>query len=183
MSHAKAVRYANHKAEVDKIVAECSEQTTKLRFEKEQVLQTLALEAEQEAKMLRATSDAQVTELKAETQFTIASKEGEAAKTMALAEEKSNKILLKAREIELTEKELAVYGALASNDEVTISDSAEKDVNMMLLADSVLASDSSENTEKGNLARLNMLRLATTAYGLTNATYMPQAVNTLPVRP
>ena len=170
------------KAEVDKIVAECTEQTTKLRFEKEQVLQTLALEAEQEAKMLRATSDAQVTELKAETQFTIASKEGEAAKTMALAEEKSNKILLKAREIELTEKELAVYEALASNDEVTISDSAEKDVNMMLLADSVLASDSSENTEKGNLARLNMLRLATTAYGLTNTTYMPQALNTLPVK-
>ena len=73
-------------------------------------------------------------------------------------------------------------GALASNDEVTISDSAEKDVNMMLLADSVLASDSSENTEKGNLARLNMLRLATTAYGLTNTTYMPQALNTLPVK-
>ena len=71
---------------------------------------------------------------------------------------------------------------LASNDEVTISDSAEKDVNMMLLADSVLASDSSENTEKGNLARLNMLRLATTAYGLTNTTYMPQALNTLPVK-
>ena len=171
------------KAEVDKIVAECSEQTTKLRFEKEQVLQTLALEAEQEAKMLRATSDAQVTELKAETQYTIKSKEGEAAKTMALAEEKSNKILLKAREIELTEKELAVYEALASNEEVTISDSAEKDVNMMLLADSVLAADGTEHTEKGNLARLNMLRLATTAYGLTNATYMPQAVNTLPVRP
>ena len=106
------------KAEVDKIVAECTEQTTKLRFEKEQVLQTLALEAEQEAKMLRATSDAQVTELKAETQFTIASKEGEAAKTMALAEEKSNKILLKAREIELTEKELAVYEALANLDSV-----------------------------------------------------------------
>ena len=95
---------------------------------------------------------------------------------VAIAEENSNKVLLAARSMELTETELNVYEALAKNPDVVVSDSTEKDFNLMLLADSVLG-----GTKKGGatshqaiLANLNVLRLASTAYGLRDGqTYIP----------
>ena len=88
----------------------------------------------------------------------------------------SHALLLKARQLELTEKQLGVYAALANNADVLVSDTHDKDVNMMLLADNVLhTSDaaSAETTHGGMMANLNMLRLASNAYGLRQDTYIP----------
>ena len=69
-----------------------------------------------------------------------------------------------------------MYKALAKNDDVLVTSSADKDMNMMLLADNVLhTSDaaSAETTHGGMMANLNMLRLASNAYGLRQDTYIP----------
>jgi hypothetical protein len=52
---------------------------------------------------------------------------------------------------------------------------ATSDFNMMLLADNVLTSngDGAHSTHEGMLANLNMLRLASNAYGLRSDTYIP----------
>ena len=153
------------KVEVDKIRAEAAALTTKLEFDRQRALETLRLEAEETA-----------AQLEAKTALKVATDEGAAKTTLAAAEEKSNALLLKARQLELTEKQLGVYAALANNADVLVSDTHDKDVNMMLLADNVLhTSDaaSAETTHGGMMANLNMLRLASNAYGLRQDTYIP----------
>ena len=75
---------------------------------------------------------------------------------VAIAEENSNKVLLAARSMELTETELNVYEALAKNPDVVVSDSTEKDFNLMLLADSVLG-----GTKKGGATSHQAILLET----------------------
>jgi hypothetical protein len=153
---------------VSKIRAEGEEITTKLRHEQDSVLQTMRLEAEEISSRLKADTAAQIQSVQAETKLSIAQKRSEAAKILADAEERTNKVLLQARTTELTEKELKVYEALATNPDVVLSDSNEKEFNLMLLADSVLEGARSRGAESHHsiLANLNMLRLATCAYGL-----------------
>ena len=75
---------------------------------------------------MTSETEASVQELLAETHLKIATDEGIAQTTLAAAEERSNAHLLKARQIELTDKQLAVYEALASNDKILVSDSKDK---------------------------------------------------------
>jgi regulator of protease activity HflC (stomatin/prohibitin superfamily) len=160
-----------------KIHAAAAEETTKLDFQKTQVLQTSKLTANETAAQIAADTAAQIRELSAEAQLKVATLEGEAKKALAQAEFDANKFVAKSREYSLRAKQLDVYRALAENREVVLSSSADKDFNMLLLADNVLA-HKGENGEKGHaglVAELNMLRLASTAYGLRSDTYIPAA--------
>jgi regulator of protease activity HflC (stomatin/prohibitin superfamily) len=162
-----------------KIKAEMKEITTKLQFEYQQVLQTLKLEAEEKAAAIEADADAQINELRAETKFKIAELEGEAKKAMANAEKESNNFLVKKREFELRGKKLDVYESFAKNSSVVLSNSKDNDFNMLMLADNVLAKQDSQGGHQGVLAELNMLRLASNAYGLRKDVYIPDGGNAL----
>lgn len=101
--------------------------------------------------------------------------EGEAKKVLANAELESNKYLGKSREFELRGKRLDVYQSLAMNKSLVISGSGDKDFNMLLLADNVLSTQgkSSVGGQASLMSELNMMRLASHAYGLSNGTYIP----------
>mmetsp|Transcript_20527 Transcript_20527/g.26710 ORF Transcript_20527/g.26710 Transcript_20527/m.26710 type:complete len:501 (-) Transcript_20527:57-1559(-) len=166
-----------------KIKAEMKEITTKLNFEYQQVLQTLKLEAEEKAASIEADTDAQINELKAETKFQIAELEGESKKAMANAEKESNNYLTKKREFQLREKQLNVYESFAKNSNVVLSNSKDKDFNMLMLADNVLASQGNKAGHQGVISELNMLRLASNAYGLRKDTYIPEGTSDSLLKP
>lgn len=142
------------------------ESTVKLDFEKTQALQTLKLEAEEKAASIEADSEAEINELTAQSKFTIAALVGEAKTTMAKAEKESNNYLTKKREFALRERKLDIYQAFAKNKNVVLSNSKDKEFNMLMLADNVLANQKSGGAHSRVLAELNMLRLASGAYGL-----------------
>jgi len=158
-----------------KIFAEMNETVTKLGFEKQQVMQSLNLEAMETAASIHQDTHAKVDELEAETKSVIATLEGDAELAMANAEKEADTYLVKAREMELQDKRLDVYDKLARNQDLVLSDSKDSDFNMLMLADNVLATHGSEG-EGGHsklAAELNMLRLATSAYGLRKDIYIP----------
>jgi len=168
--------------EVSKVHAEMVEDTTRLDFEYLQVKQTLKLQSEEEAARVLAQTEAQIAELKAEAKLKIAELEGEAKKALAAAELEANQFLAKSREFELRAKQLDVYGALAANKDVVLSHTDTADFNMLLLADNVLAAsggsgaggDGAGGGHAKLVAELNMLRLASNAYGLQKqGTYIP----------
>jgi hypothetical protein len=152
------------------------EDTTKLEFQYHQTIQTAALFAEEKAAQIKAVNESKIRTVKAETKLKIAELEGEATKCMAAAEENSNNYLEKAREMQLVDKRLDVYQALARNaNTVLLGDESKesKDYNSMLLADSVLhqtgdvEDESTSSRHHGKLVnQLNMLRIATAAYGM-----------------
>jgi hypothetical protein len=101
---------------------------------------------------------------------------GEKKKCLADAEFESNQYLVKAREFQLRDKQLDVYERLALNEDVVLSDSKDAEFNMLLLADNVLKKQAGANpTHASLLAELNMMRLASTAYGLEKGgVYVPE---------
>ena len=73
------------------------------------------------------------------------------------------------------DKQLDVYDSLAKNPDLIISASSNENTNLMLMADSVLEKQSGDNSSNGGmLANLNLLRLASNAYGLRSDTYIPE---------
>uniref|UniRef100_A0A7S3K4J6 Band 7 domain-containing protein n=1 Tax=Aureoumbra lagunensis TaxID=44058 RepID=A0A7S3K4J6_9STRA len=165
------------RVQVDTVNAESKEATQKLRFEKEQALQRLRLEAEQEAASLQATADATTKKIRAETKLQIAKDLGAAKEILAQAEQKADTFLQVSREHELRRTRLNVYRKLANNGQLLVTNTENKDINMMLLADNILGSkaDGSVSTHESILAELNLLRLAANAYGLReNQTYIPE---------
>jgi regulator of protease activity HflC (stomatin/prohibitin superfamily) len=159
--------------EVHKIKAEMKELTTKLNFDYFQALQTLKLEADEKSESIKADTEAQIAELEAESKFKIAELEGEAKKTLAKAEKDSNNFLTKKREFALREKKIDIYESFAKNRNVVLSNSKDAEFNMLMLADNVLANQKSGGAHSRVLAELNMLRLASNAYGLRKETYVP----------
>jgi len=160
--------------EGQKIEADMKEITLRLRLEKEQALQQLALEGEEEAVRIAAESAAKIQEMEAEAELQIAQMDGEALKALAQAELRSNKHLQKAREFELTNKQLDIYHQLAQNPDLVVSASEDEKTNLMMMADSVLKSEQGKDGDGSMLANLNMLRLASNAYGLRSDVYIPE---------
>ena len=120
-------------------------------------------------------------------QSSIAKLSAEAQMAMANAENQADSFLTKAREIELREKKLEVYASLSANPDVVLSDSSQADFNMLMLADNVLAAHSGNSEGEGGhatlAAELNMLRLASSAYGLRNDIYIPSGSGDAPLPP
>jgi hypothetical protein len=118
-----------------------------------------------------------IDELNAETKLKRAKLEAEAKTAIAAAEKDSNAFVAKSREFNLRSKRLDIYKALAENPDVVLSDSSEANFNMLLLADNVLATHAKDGQDGGHAglaAELNMLRLASNAYGLRQDTYIPE---------
>ena len=168
---------AQSRAEVAKIDAETKEKTTALMYEREQVRQKLRLEGESESKTLAAETSAHVKRLAAEAQLAVATNDGAAAEALAAAEKAADAHLAEARSFELQGRRLDVYEKLASNKGLVLSNSDDKNTNMMLLADNVLSSEGggADRSNAKLMSELNMLRLAGHAYGLRSDTYVPDA--------
>ena len=123
-------------------------------------------------------------ELEAKTHLEVATREGAAKTTLAAAELQANTYLLQARTIDLVDEQLNVYASLATNKAVMLSDSNDREVNMMLLADSVLGEHAGHGeSDQSMVAKLNMLKLAGHAYGLRSDTYVPPGGNAMDGRP
>ena len=160
--------------EQKKIVAETTELMVGLEFKKKRVLQTLRLEAEDEAKSIRASAQAKVHEVQAKAELDVARENAKATGVMAEAELKADAMLTTQREMELIDKKLDVYNSFVDNDGVVVSGSDEKEVNTLLLSDSVLNDKNQNNSHNSIMAELNVLRLASSAYGLQKGgTYIP----------
>ena len=69
-----------------------------------------------------------------------------------------------------------MYERLALNEDVVLSDSRDAEFNMLLLADNVLKKQAgADPTHASLLAELNMMRLASAAYGLgKGGAYIPE---------
>jgi len=159
--------------EQQKIAADMKEVTLRLRLEREQALQQLALEAEEQAVKITAEAAAKIQEMEAETELQVAQMNGEAQKALAAAELASNKHLAKKREFELTDKQLDIYNKLSMNPDLVVTASEDEKTNLMMMADSVLKSEQGKEGDGAMLANLNMLRLASNAYGLSSSVYIP----------
>mmetsp|Transcript_20526 Transcript_20526/g.26708 ORF Transcript_20526/g.26708 Transcript_20526/m.26708 type:complete len:554 (-) Transcript_20526:154-1815(-) len=163
-----------------KIKSQLVEETTKLQFEYQQVLQTLKLEAAESATNIKADALATIDELNAETKYQIAQLEGESKSIMANAEKDSDEYLIKKRQFELRDKYLKVYDSFATNPDVIISTSKETEFNMLMLSDNALDSihqeggfDEGKDKEEFVRNELDRLRLAGSAYGLKTDTFIP----------
>ena len=154
-------------AEVNKIKAATTEQAKALSLEKARVLDPLKLSAEEEAELAEAQASAEVEKLRADTRSTVARNRGEAETKVAEAEERANKKLEKKRELDVIDKRLDVYEALANNPQVVVSDSSDAEHTRLLVSDSVLAANAGQyETDQDLVARLNVLRLASNALGM-----------------
>lgn len=157
-------------AEVNRTHAETRERATDLELEKARVLELLKLTAQEEAAVANAEADADVQKRRAETLSAVAKNKGEAETKVAAAEERANVHLAKKRELDLAEKHLDVYAALAANPDAVISDSKDGDHTRLLVSDSVLSSHlgsaSASNSEHDLVARLNVLRVASNSLGM-----------------
>lgn len=154
-------------AEINKIAADTTERAKALSLEKARVLDTLKLSAEEEAELAEANTAADVEKLRAETRSTVARNRGEAETKVAEAEERANAKLQKKRELDVVDRRLGVYEALARNPRVVVSDSADAEHTRLLVSDSVLnANVGRYETEKDLVARLNVLRIASNALGM-----------------
>merc|ERR1712100_1012513 len=116
-------------SECHKIEADTKEQANSLALEKARVLDTLRLSAQEEAALAEAQAEAEVQRFRAKT---------EAATTVAQAEKNANAALKKKRELDIDEKRLDVYQALASNKQVVVTDATDAESARLLVSDAVL---------------------------------------------
>mmetsp|Transcript_106289 Transcript_106289/g.307846 ORF Transcript_106289/g.307846 Transcript_106289/m.307846 type:complete len:82 (-) Transcript_106289:56-301(-) len=59
------------------------------------------------------------------------------------------------------------------NPDLVVTASEDEKTNLMMMADSVLKSEQGKEGDGAMLANLNMLRLASNAYGLSSSVYIP----------
>jgi regulator of protease activity HflC (stomatin/prohibitin superfamily) len=161
--------------EISKLEAETEENCITLEFEKRRAYQLLKLEAEEEAANIIATADAKVRETAAGAELEVTKCNANAQIIMSEAEAKADELLSSARELELIDARLGVYESLVKNKDVVISGSSDASLNSLLLSDSVLAGQTRGKSHDSLLAELNVLRLASAAYGLEKATYIPDS--------
>ena len=78
--------------------------------------------------------------IRAKTEATVAHNRAEAATTVAQAEKNANQALKKKRELDIDEKRLDVYQAIASNKQVVVTDATD---------DEISAAAAEGNTDRG----------------------------------
>ena len=91
----------------------------------------------------------------------------EAATTVAQAEKNANAALKKKRELDIDEKRLDVYQALASNKQVVVTDATDAESARLLVSDAVLQQHGGQQSSEAALvAKMNVLRVASNALGM-----------------
>ena len=91
----------------------------------------------------------------------------EAATTVAQAEKNANQALKKKRELDIDEKRLDVYQALASNKQVVVTDATDAESARLLVSDAVLQQHGGQQSSEAALvAKMNVLRVASNALGM-----------------
>jgi regulator of protease activity HflC (stomatin/prohibitin superfamily) len=168
--------YEHSRQEVSKMEAETKEICISLQFDKQRVHQALALEAEEKAATIAADADAKVRITAAEADLNVAKHNANATLTMADAEGKADQLLAEQRNLEILDARLGVYESLVKNKNVVLSGSSDTSLNKLLLSDAVLADQSQNSSHTQLLAELNVLRLASAAYGLDKSTYIPSSI-------
>lgn len=156
------------KGEIAKVHAEGKEVMQTVTLEKEAMLQRLRLEGQAESNKLEADTKADIAKMDAETKMAVVNDQGDAQRALADAEKRADAFLAPSRKFQLDDQRLATYKALASNPNLVLSDTRDKDTNLMLLSDAILKQndDASGSDDAKLLAHLNLLRLAGLAYGL-----------------
>ena len=154
-------------SECHKIEADTKEQANSLALEKARVLDTLRLSAQEEAALAEAQAEAEVQRFRAKTEATVAHNRAEAATTVAQAEKNANAALKKKRELDIDEKRLDVYQALASNKQVVVTDATDAESARLLVSDAVLQQHGGQQSSEAALvAKMNVLRVASNALGM-----------------
>ena len=154
-------------SECHKIEADTKEQANSLALEKARVLDTLRLSAQEEAALAEAQAEAEVQRFRAKTEATVAHNRAEAATTVAQAEKNANAALKKKRELDIDEKRLDVYQALASNKQVVVTDATDAESARLLASDAVLQQHGGQQSSEAALvAKMNVLRVASNALGM-----------------
>lgn len=183
-SERKAVRdrelqdYMEHsRQEVSQLSAETKEMCISLDFEKKRVYQGLALEAEEESATIIAEASARVRETAVAAELAKAKHTANAELVIADAEAKADELLETRRKLEIADAQLDTYEAFVRNKSVVISASKDVSLNKMLISDNVLADQAAGKTHNTMLAELNVLRVASAAYGIDKNTYIPDNSN------
>jgi regulator of protease activity HflC (stomatin/prohibitin superfamily) len=183
-SERKAVRdrelqdYLEHsRQEVSQLSAETKEMCISLDFEKKRVYQGLALEAEEESATIIAEASARVRETAVAAELAKAKHTANAELVIADAEAKADELLETRRKLEIADAQLDTYEAFVRNKSVVISASKDVSLNKMLISDNVLADQAAGKTHNTMLAELNVLRMASAAYGIDKNTYIPDNSN------
>ena len=154
-------------SDVHKIEADTKEQANSLALEKARVLDTLRLSAQEESALAEAQAEAEVQRFRAKTEAAVAKNRAEAATTVAQAEKNANQALKKKRELDIDEKRLDVYQALASNGQVVVTDAADAESARLLVSDAVLMEHGgAQSSEAALVAKMNVLRVASNALGM-----------------
>lgn len=164
--------------EVSKLTAETTEMIVGLDFDRKRLMQNLSLEADAEARRIRDEASAAVRTAFSEADLKVVTHKANATKILADADEKADVLLKTARELDLIDERLEVYNSFVSNKSVIISASDAEQVNTLLLSDTVLRDTTSGMAPHELLAQLNVLRLASSAYGLQapGQSYIPDSM-------
>lgn len=154
--------------------AETSEICVNLDFEKRRMLQKLSLEASEEAKQIEADASAKVKEITAEADLGVAKHNARGQVVVAEAESQADKLLTTQRELEITDRRLDVYESFVNNEAVIVSGSGDADINKVLLASKMMDGGQKNKSHEMLVAELNLMRLASNAYGISSASYIPE---------
>ncbi|KAL3797104.1 hypothetical protein HJC23_000442 [Cyclotella cryptica] len=146
-------------ARIDKLKAESDLEVQRIISRKDQTIATMKAESQREAANLHAKTKLEVERKIAEASIIAAKNRAQASRLLAQAEGISAPMLAQKNEHITKLKQLDVYRNLANNNSLILCDSDDSDVNVIVIADSILAdSESSKHLSRSSvLAELSLL--------------------------
>ena len=167
--------YKEHtRAQTLTLQAETSEMVVNLDFDRKRELQKLNLEASEEANLIESDAAAKVKEMTAEADLEVAKHNARGKIVVAEAESEADKLLKTQRDLEIIDRKLDVYESFVNNNSVIISGSEDADINKLLLTNTMMDGGIKNKSHEMLVAELNLMRLASNAYGLSNSSYIPE---------
>jgi len=167
--------YKEHtRAQTLTLQAETSEMVVNLDFDRKRELQKLNLEASEEANLIESDAAAKVKEITAEADLEVAKHNARGKIVVAEAESEADKLLKTQRDLEIIDRKLDVYESFVNNNSVIISGSEDADINKLLLTNTMMDGGIKNKSHEMLVAELNLMRLASNAYGLSNSSYIPE---------
>jgi hypothetical protein len=144
-------------ARIAKLRAESSLEVQRIISRKEGTIATMKLEAQREAANLHASTKLEVERKIAQASIAAAKNRAEASRLMARAEGITAPMLHHKNVHETKLRHIQVCQSLANADNMILCDSDDNDVNVMVIADSILAEVGGKLSRSSVLAELSLM--------------------------
>lgn len=144
-------------ARIEKLRAESALEVQRINNRKDETIATMKLEAQREAANLHSSTKLEVERKIAQASIIAAKNRAEASRLMARAEGITAPMLHHKNVHETKLKHIQVCQRLANADNMILCDSDDNDINVMVIADSILAETGGRMSRSAVLAELSLM--------------------------